>query len=111
MKNNNPPTVEQLNDIQSKWMALQSSDPNPVKSNVFKLMELFPNRYLSVSEDGNIASVVLDGQPFGSEAKPVKDALKILKDCTTEWNKNRTRFDIGWCGKTGQWITLSVPVS
>lgn len=96
MKEINQPTVEELNDIQAQWMALDSNAPEPVKKKVFALMKLYPDCYVS-GHDGKGVCMV-NGGPMCMTVS-VDDALELCA-------KHGGRTDIAWNGKLGQWYAL-----
>ena len=89
-------TSSSLTDV-----ALDNNDPEANKGlyivHPFFFMKLYPDRYLNVSEDFKTATVIVDGQPYTGESKPFQEALKTLKDITTQWNVNDTRY-LSFCG-------------
>ena len=86
--------IDELNAIQSDWIALSNDASEKEKKRVFALMEKLPKSYLSISED--MAIVMFDGQPLTRPMK-IKTALEYHGDILPE-------KDIAWTN--GKWIKL-----
>lgn len=92
-------TIEQLNDIQKQWMELQHDDPKEKQARVYKLMEDYPQSYLSINKDRTKANVVYRGMPCFAEGQPLQDALDYA------WHNNvQTQF--AW--QCPDWIELKI---
>lgn len=89
----NQPNIERLNYIQAEWMALDCFAPEAEKRRVFKLLDEYPNCY--VSGHNGIGVCMIDGCPL-SMPVPIESALESCKALGG-------RIDIIWNGKTGQW--------
>jgi hypothetical protein len=90
------PTVEELNDIQAQWMALDYNAPVAERNRVFALMKQLPKRYVS-GHDGKGVCVV-DSGPL-CQTVSFDYALELCA-------KHGGRTDIAWNGKLGQWYAL-----
>lgn len=86
--------IDELNAIQSDWMAISNDAPEKEKNRVFSLMEKIPKCYLSVSD--GVATVMFNGQPL-NRPMPIESALEYYCDIIPE-------KDIAWNG--GQWVAL-----
>jgi hypothetical protein len=86
--------IDELNEIQSEWMALSNDASEKEKKRVFSLMEKNPKGYLSVSK--GMATVILNGQPINRPI-PIESALEYHGDIISE-------KDIAW--DNGKWIKL-----
>lgn len=92
----NIPTVEDLNEIQREWMAVDANGPKSEIDRVCKLMEQIPHCYVS-GHDGK--GVVIHG---GSPCNQPMDFGFCLELC----KGHRGRTDIAWNGTLGQWYSL-----
>lgn len=86
--------IDELNAIQSDWMAISNDAPENEKKRVFSLMEKIPKCYLSVSD--GVATVMFNGQPL-NRPMPIESALDYYCDIIPE-------KDIAW--NNGQWVAL-----
>lgn len=69
-------TVETANEIQARWMSLDSSATEAEKQAVFKDMKKFPSCYFSISSDGKTASIIYQGSPL-CRPMPLNECVKI----------------------------------
>lgn len=102
MKN---PTVEQLNEIQEKWMKFDPHSSKQQKDEMFKQMSLYPTAHLSVSKDMKLANVIVSGMPMWANARPIGESIKWLLDYAHTASGVRT--DVGWCGELERWVDTS----
>ena len=89
--------IEQLNQIQAEWMALDSNGPKSEIDRVCKLMSQYPKVYVS-GHDGNGVCIV-SGSPM-SMTVPFAQALAQCKELGG-------RTDIAWNGTLGQWYSIA----
>lgn len=89
-------TVEELNEIQRQWMALDSTGPKAEIDRVCKLMREYPRIYVS-GHDGKGVCMV-DHQPM-SVTLNFEQALSQCKEYGG-------RTDIAWNGHLGEWYSL-----
>ena len=91
------PCVIKLNNIQREWMALQCDAPDQEKRRVFKLMEHYPNCYVS-GHDGH-GVCVWQGSPC-SISVPFEQAMARCKELGG-------RTDVAWNGKLWEWYATA----
>jgi len=91
-----PPTVDELNEIQRQWMALDPHAPEKEIKRVCDMMERYPRRYVSGHDGYGVA--MLDGTPMSAHPVPFADALETCR-------KHGGRVDVAWDGKRGEWRT------
>lgn len=105
----NPPTVDELNAIQTQWMALDPHAPKPELDRVCALMKKYPRTHLSVSDDGKTAMPMIDGMPAWAHSQPTERALEWVRDygrASGRIDAGGCRIDVAWCGSKGQWVKL-----
>lgn len=91
-------TVQQLNEIQRDWMALQENDSN-VDEVTRAMAENYPSVYLSGSAELDMFNVLYQGSP--RFANPMK-----LEDAKRQVAKAGGRTDIAWDGRAGLWVEV-----
>lgn len=98
---NTLPTVEELNDIQTQWMALESTDSEAKKNKVFALMEMLPKYYVSAGSDLKKGFPICNGGIVWGEARGIKEALAYVSECSRRFSG--CRLDVVWVGSLGKW--------
>ena len=101
------PTVAELNEIQRRWMALDCSDPEPVKAAVIKAVSTIPRAYLSVDRSLIVAGVIIDGCPMWATRQPIRQAMRWLMELRDNRHHPGVRTDVAWCGELEQWVDIS----
>lgn len=100
----NAPSVDELNEIQRQWMALDCSAPEVEKQRVFKLMDRLPKSYVSASSDLTSASPMLDGSPIWGSGRPIAEAVRVIRDYAIR--RRNARADVAWIGSEGKWVSI-----
>ena len=91
-------TVQQLNEIQRQWMALEAGDSNVAE--VTKLMaDNYPSVYLSGSTELDMFNVLFHGSPRFANPMTLASAKAIVEAAGG-------RTDIAWDGRAGLWVEV-----
>ncbi len=100
---NTPPTVQQLNELQAAWMAIDPTKATPAEqSAICKRLEAYPKAYLTISADTKSANAIIDGGQQWSHNRPTQAAIDYLK----QLRHPGTRTDVAWQGSAGMWVGL-----
>ena len=91
-------TVEQLNDIQSQWMALDSEDSEQEKKRVFALMDTLPSVHISYDAGSQKGTVLINGSSIVNRHLSLLEAIDL---CI----QYEGRTDLYWNCK-GEWESL-----
>lgn len=99
----NPPTVQELNQLQTEWMAMDPTKATPAEqAAICKRLEAYPKAYLSISADTKTANVIIDGAQQWAHNRPTQAAIDYLKQLAYPG----TRTDVAWQGSAGMWVGL-----
>lgn len=90
-------TVEELNEAQADWMALDPHAPIAERKRVFALMERMPKVYVSGSDGAGVC--IVDGQPTSMTLT----FDKAMERC----REYGGRTDVAWNGKLGKWYAVA----
>lgn len=100
---NTPPKVQQLNELQAAWMAIDATTATPAEINaICRRMEAYPKAYATISADTKSANVIIDGAQQWAHNRPTQAAIDYLKRLAYPG----TRTDVAWQGSAGQWVGL-----
>lgn len=91
-------TVDLANQIQDQWMALEHTATDAEKHRIFALMDLCPKCYLSVKDDGQLATVIYQGQPLNI---PIS-----ISECLSIWGA-KCNIDRTMAWQNCKWVPFS----
>lgn len=82
-------TIDEANEIQAEWMALESEAPEKKKKRIFALIDKLPKNHLSINKDSSLAQVMISGMPLNQP--------QTIADCIAYFSHYGFDRTMAWC--------------